>query len=157
MPFSPLEVLLELTSLASIIGSILLLSIDWLALPEILPGRFNLFNDSRGLGEKINLIFYPLWQLVLYILFTLLSKYPQNYNYPWPITANNVSRQYRLARTLIRWLKTAIILFLALLEWNTICLALQKTTLSWQIIGLIFVPIVFVVLGTYIFLAWQAR
>ncbi|MBX5458042.1 MAG: DUF1648 domain-containing protein [Thermogemmatispora sp.] len=127
-PLSPLEIGIEVVALASIALSIYLAVDAWTILPARIPGHFNLAGQPDAYSNKSDLLFYPIFSSIAYILMTLLSRIPQFFNYPWAITEENAARQYRLARGLINWLKLLLIWILLYAEWLTIQVATKQAT-----------------------------
>lgn len=90
-------------------------------------------------------------------MLTIVSRYPHKFNYLWPITAQNAAEQYRLARSLLAWLKVEMIALFGFLEWVTIRTALKQG----EGLGFLFLPVVlgliFGTLGIYFYFAYRNR
>ena len=147
VPYSKVE------KAAEVIGIIVLLIavgmvIKYLPLlPDTIPTHFNAAGEVDGYGSKGSLLILPIVSIVLYLMLTILSRFPQIYNYPTEITEDNAQYQYENARKLMIYLKVEIIVVFTFIEGETINSALNSTTG----LGLWFLPICLVVIfGTLI-------
>ena len=122
-------------------------------LPESIPTHFNSAGVPDGFGSKSSIWFLPATGVFMYLLLTILSAFPQIYNFPVKITARNAMVQYRLATRFIRILKTLILALFLFLCYQTVNTALEKTLG----LGKAFLP-VFIILtfGIIIFYVIQA-
>ena len=79
-------------------------------LPGPIPTHYNAAGYADRFGNNLSSLMLPLIATFLYILLTVLNKYPQYYNYPAGVTNENAKKLYKSASRLVR-----IIKFLALL------------------------------------------
>jgi uncharacterized membrane protein len=77
-------------------------------LPEIIPVHFDLSGHPNSYGSKMTIMFLPVIGSLLFIGLTVLTNYPQHFNYPVNITSENAARQYSNATRMIRSLKLII-------------------------------------------------
>ena len=77
-------------------------------LPEVIPTHFNAAGQADDEGSKMILFFLPVIGTLCFIGLTVLNYYPQVFNYPSNITAENAQRQYANAARMIRFLKLSI-------------------------------------------------
>ncbi|KEO82015.1 hypothetical protein EL26_17755 [Tumebacillus flagellatus] len=92
-------------------------------LPEIIPTHVNGSGDVNGWGNKWVLLLMPLLSIVLFIGFTVLSKFPHTFNYRQAITEENAFRQYRMGRLVLSWVKLFTVVLFTGIEWFMIQLA----------------------------------
>ncbi|MDX1907095.1 MAG: DUF1648 domain-containing protein [Bacteroidia bacterium] len=85
------------------------------SLPETIPTHFNLAGVPDGWGSRATLWALPGVATLICILLTVLSYFPQSFNYPVPITPDNAARQYRYVTQMLRHLKIAIVLLFGLI------------------------------------------
>ena len=78
--------LVALTALAVLIGSVLA---AYSGLPDTIATHFNAAGRVDGWGVKGTLLLLPVTSSLMYGVLTVLSRYPQVYNYVVPITAQN--------------------------------------------------------------------
>lgn len=147
-PLSRIEVVVECIAIASIAFCIYLTIHAWLILPERIPSHFNLTGQPDAYSNKSDILYYPILAVIAYVLMTLLARYPHFFNYPWPITEQNTSRQYRLARELINRSKLLLIWLLLYAEWLTLQTAAKQPAGP---VPLVFIGIIFllVILAIY--------
>jgi uncharacterized membrane protein len=129
--------LLEIAAIMGLVGAFAILGSAWSQLPERIPLHFDITGKPDGWGNKGWLWILPMIGAVIYVGFTALVRVPHRFNYPWKITPENAQRQYRIARSLLTWLKAQITLLLAAIAWTTIRVALGKA----EGIGAWFVPV----------------
>jgi uncharacterized membrane protein len=96
-------------------------------LPEKVPVHFNLAGDPDRYGTRLSLWLLPLVGFVTYLGMTILESFPQIYNYPVKITAENIVKQYTMGTRLIRILKTVILIVYSFLSYQTIKTAMGNT------------------------------
>jgi hypothetical protein len=157
MPGSPYEPGLEAAALLGVLSSILVVSLFWAALPGLIPSHFDWTGAPDGWSRKAMILLYPAASLIFYLGLTIALRFPQHFNYPWPITDQNAEVQYRLACSLLSWLKVEVIWLFVYLAWMTIWVALGHA----QGLSAAFVPIVlgviFGTVGIYFYQAYRAR
>jgi hypothetical protein len=105
-------------------GGIFLIILIWVSafsfyfrLPDIISVHFNLYGEMDRMGSKNHLILIPVIATFLFVLMTILLKYPESYNYPVKITAENAQKQYQRAIRLIRWLNISLGLIFNSVLW----------------------------------------
>ncbi len=101
---------LEALAVAGIISLWVVVLLKYSTLPERIPTHFNFKNEVDGYGSKDSILLLPIIGSAIYILLSVINKFPHFFNYPTPITEENALRQYQLATRLIRLLKTGIAL-----------------------------------------------
>jgi hypothetical protein len=127
LPRPLLDNLLEVAAVAGLLGMLLMAWAYWPELPARLPTHFGPSGLPDAWGGKGSLFIMPVVGGFLYGMMTVIYRYPQICNYPVKLTEANVERQYRLARSLIQWLKAEIICLFWYLEWQTIKVGLGKS------------------------------
>lgn len=115
---SPFDKILEGASFILLIVFWLVVVQQFLVLPAVIPTHFNAAGVPDDYNDKALLFLLPGIATALYILLTLITRNPHQFNYPLKINPENARRQYKLAMRLIRMIKIAIILsmFLILLH-----------------------------------------
>ena len=150
---SRLDIAIEIISIAGVILSIILLISQWSAIPDTIPIHFNLVGKSDRMGSKLTLLLFPAIGLVNYILLTVINRFPNTFNYPWPITEENYARQYQIAQNLLKWLKLEMVWLFTFIEWQTVRVATGKSLLlnaGWL------VAIIGIIIGSVGYYFWQA-
>lgn len=144
---TPLDIFLEVFSLISLFYLWYYVLTNYSTLPEQIPMHFNSAGEIDDFGGKSNIFLLPVIAFGLYILLTILNKFPHTFNYLTEITNKNALVQYKLATRMIRFLKLDIIIIFTFITFQIIREA--KTGNSnlgdWFIpiiIGSSFVPII---------------
>ncbi|ACZ37661.1 DUF1648 domain-containing protein [Sphaerobacter thermophilus] len=142
LPRSSFEIVGELLALIGIIVTVAILLYAWPDLPDRVPTHFGVTGEPDSWGSKTSVLFPPLVMMALYAGLTILNRFPHIFNYPRVITEENAPRQYRLARTLMTWLKAELVWLFAFLEWSIVRTAQGESTG----IGVVFLPVMLIVL-----------
>jgi uncharacterized membrane protein len=128
----------------------------WPTLPARVPMHFDAAGGVDGWGPRGSVWVVPVVAAVLYGVLTLLGRIPHVYNYPWPITAENAERQYRLARRCLAAVKLVM-----MVSFLGITLAICRAAVGkagmppWLLPGLL--AALAVVIVTYVVAASRAR
>jgi len=147
-------------TIVEIIGWLLVLIIwvftitNYAKLPETIPIHFNAAGQANGFGGKATILILPLIATVLYIVLTIINKFPQIFNYPTNITEENALAQYTNATRMIRYLKLIIVLIFGLVAFKTIQNANGQTDGLgiWFLpltLGLIFIPLIYFIVKSF--------
>lgn len=157
LPRSSFEMVAEFLALAGVVVMVVVWLRAWPDLPDRVPRHFDATGKPDAWGSKTWTLFPLLVMMVLYAGMTILNRYPHIFNYPWRITAENAERQYRLARTMMSWLKAELVWMLAYIGWGMVRVA-QGTATG---LGVVFLPAlliaVFATLGVYLWAAARTR
>ena len=105
------------------IGLIALAALTAIALqagPEMVPLHFDFAGAPDRWGSPLELLGLPIVGLVLWIMLTVLTRYPHVYNYPTVITPENAERQYAIARRLLLVMRALITWSFAFLLYSTV-------------------------------------
>ncbi|HBC45615.1 MAG TPA: hypothetical protein DEO84_10295 [candidate division Zixibacteria bacterium] len=127
IPRSPLENTLALLSIVGVILCVYLPWRYWGVLPDRIPTHFDFAGKPNGWGSKGALLILPIIEFVLFMVLSIVQRFPEVYNYPVKITEANARRQYTLARSLLAWLSFEIVWFFTYIEWKSIQAALGQT------------------------------
>lgn len=157
IPFSRLEVILEVLSLAGLIVMALMIMKEWALLPATIPSHFNAAGQPDGYSGKASLIMLPVIGLLLYLMLGMLRFFPHVYNYPRTITEQNAEFQYRLAINLLAWLKVEIIWSFAYISGSTVKVALKQSSGLGAGFIIVMLLAIFGTLGWYFFMALRDK
>ncbi len=153
IPRSPAAAVLEIVAVAGTVLSVALLVQSWKALAPVIPVHFGISGKPDGWGAKQVVCLFPALSAVLYVVLTVISRFPHTFNYPVPITSENAARQYQIACELLSWLKAELICLFGWIAWGTIQVALGKA----DGLGVGFAPaVMLLIFGTTGFYFWQA-
>lgn len=104
-----LDIILELTSWAMLLGLWFITAINYTSLPEVIPIHFNFSGEADGHAGKPAYWMFPVITSGLFILLTLISRYPHTLNYPVKITEDNARKQYSITVRFIRIMRLVIV------------------------------------------------
>jgi uncharacterized membrane protein len=108
---------------------------EYAKLPEIIPTHFNVQGEADDHGSKASIFILPAIISLVYILLTILNKYPHLFNYPQTITADNAKEAYTKATQLLRIIKLIIIVFTVIIMLDMVRSAKDgHSKLTWWII-----------------------
>lgn len=79
------------------------------SLPQIIPVHFDLSGNVDRMGDKSSIFTLPFIASFIYLLLTIISKYPQSFNYLQEITLDNAKSQYTFATRLLRVIKVIVL------------------------------------------------
>ena len=122
LPYRPI-LKLSLTSLdkALEVIAILILALLWLlsilkysASPDIIPIHFKLNGEPDGYVNKAAIFFEAGIATFVYILLTVVNRYPHRMNFIVTLTEENALTQYKRMTKLLRWLKIFLLIFMLL-------------------------------------------
>jgi uncharacterized membrane protein len=118
------------------------------SLPETIPTHFNAGGEPDVWGGKAMILTLPGIASLLFLLLTILTRFPYKFNYPLEITAENAAYQYANAIRMMRILKLSVVLIFLLILIMTIRTATGKAEgLGWWfilvVLGLAVGPLVY--------------
>lgn len=152
-----MEMVLDLLTAILLISIILDVVMIWKELPQSIPKHFNLYGVPDSFGGKESLLVLLIVPTVLFMLFSILSKFPHTFNYLVKITEENAYDQYKNAQLMMGWLKLELILLFVYNDWMTIEIALGRKG------GLGIVPLileltsVFVTIGVFLLRSYRLK
>ncbi len=143
-----------------IIGYIILLAY-WITtistyqnLPEKIPIHYNGLGEVDNYGKKSSIFLLPIIGSFIFVILTMISKNPQNFNYNIKITEENAEYQYKNSIKLMQFLKIIVIILFFMIDLKTIRIAIGKSiglgnSFLPLTIGIIFLPIIYFAYKSY--------
>jgi hypothetical protein len=125
LKITPLEIFLNVITLATFVGTIAYLISSWTIIPSEVPAHYNAAGEVDRWGSKGEIIILPLIALLMWIGLTVLEKFPHVYNY-MNLTVDNARAQYLNGRLLVNVLKNECVLLFSYLTWRGIQVAIGK-------------------------------
>ena len=149
LKITPLELLLNVITLAVFVGTIVYLISSWTIIPSEIPAHYNAAGEVDRWGGKGEILILPIIGLLMWIGMTILEKYPHVYNYV-NLTKENARAQYLNGRLLINVLKNEIVLLFSYITWKGIQVAIgQHDSLGVWLLP-VFLLIIFCSTGYFI-------
>ncbi|WP_164880419.1 DUF1648 domain-containing protein [Clostridium manihotivorum] len=150
IPHSNLERVLEILAIASIIIQIAMLTAYWSRIPQRIVTHIGIDGRPDRWGGRGELLVLPIISVVLYVLFTTLSKFPHIFNYIVDINEENAKYQYSNARTLMTAIKSEMLMFFTVFQYNSLMDALNRKSYFGQSALPIFIITIFATLIYFI-------
>jgi hypothetical protein len=88
---------------------------------------------------------------------TLTNFFPNTFNYPVPITPENIQNQYKIARQVLLWMKAEVTGILLWIEWGMIRVAMKQSTHLSIFYLLGFLALLFLTIGFYLRRSYRDR
>ncbi|MBK9293307.1 MAG: DUF1648 domain-containing protein [Oligoflexia bacterium] len=126
----------------------------WPSLPEKVPMHFDFSGNPDAWGSKEWIFVIPAAGLLLYSLLSIISRFPQKFNYPVEVTNENRGRQYQLSLLLLSIVKLEILFGFTYITWKQIQVALEKSSGLDSLHLLTFLTILF---GTIVWYLRKAK
>lgn len=148
--YSPLEIILEITALLGVFASLAIALYYWHRLPPSIPLHFGITGEPDLWGPKLTFWLIPGIGFISYLSLTITNFFPNTFNYPVPITPENLQNQYQIARQVLLWMKAEVMGILVWIEWGMIQVALKQSTHLSIFYLLVFLALLFLTIGFYL-------
>ena len=89
-------------------------------LPDRIPIHFNVTGQPDAYGSPHMLLVFPIIVIAIYLLMSLVSRFPASFGFPVRVTPFNRRRLEELALRMIAWLKTEVVVVLTWIESEAI-------------------------------------
>lgn len=89
---------------------VMLLLLNWNSLPDKVPTHFTFDGTPDGFGGKSALIREPVIAGILFTLISVVQHFPQIWNFPVRLTAENMEREYLIASIMLNAVKVMMTL-----------------------------------------------
>jgi uncharacterized membrane protein len=155
--YSPLEIILEITALLGVVASLAIGGYYWQNLPAAVPLHFGITGEPDLWGPKFTFWLIPAIGVISYLAMTITNFFPNTFNYPVPITPENIQNQYKIARQLLLWIKAEVTGILLWIEWEMIQVAMKQSTHLSIFYLLGFVALLFLTIGFYLRQSYHDR
>ena len=142
------EWMLELGAASALLAQFVIVLTAWPEMPDQVPRHFDATGRADDWGSKATLLLLPAVNFVVFVMMTVVSRFPHISSVPVEITPLNAPRIYRLIRFQTIWLKAVVAIVLAYMSWRTIELARGGV----QGLGVGFLPLTILGVGSAV--AW---
>ena len=143
-PLTTLDVVIEALAAVCLIIMFAQLIKVWSSLPDQVPTHFGANGKPDDWGSRSMMLILPMVVLVMYSGLTILSRFPHTFNFPVTITENNFEKQYKMAKTLLSFVKLSVIGIFLYIQVFTI------RTAQGESAGLGVPFLIFTIVGTFI-------
>ena len=143
LPGTNAERALEAVGLLLLLGWLAYTASVWSTLPERVPTHFGVSGAVDAWGGRLSVLILPLVGSSLYLVLSVLQRFPRFYNYPVRVTAQNAATLYRLGRQLLLWVKVLTTCTLAFLFGTIVSVARGETPgLTPLFVPLLLLPLI---------------
>jgi uncharacterized membrane protein len=111
---------------------------SWGSLPLHVPTHFAVDGRPDAYGPKASILVLPIVSLVLYVVLTALSFFPQRLNYPVQVTEANRAPLQKIALSMLGWLKALVMCIFAFI----VQVEVHSATATVSGLGWGFLPVV---------------
>lgn len=122
------DIFVNVTCIGLLGGVLIYLGLNWVSLPEKIPGHYNAVGAVDRWGSKGELWIVPIIACMMYIGLTVIEKYPQLWNTGVQVTKENQELVYRLLKNM---LGTQKLLMVTVFSFITINSSLSKELPMW--------------------------
>lgn len=116
----PIDKILNFLGIVLLLFSWTYVAYYYPSLPELIPTHFDYKGNVDGHGKKITLFALPIIGTFIFAGLGTLNKAPHIFNYTVTITPENAERQYKISTRTLRYIKTIILLALAVIIFKTV-------------------------------------
>ncbi len=136
----------------ALLGSTLFVIIMWSQIPDQIPTHYNFAGEADDYGGKGSLIFMMVLAWFMFILITVLMRFPNTWNMPVKVTAENKARLYSITRAMLEVVKMLTSLLFAVMLINA---AIATPMPRFILIALIAAMLLSIIMG--IFMMYKNR
>ncbi len=147
----PVDLLIEMLGLISLLLLLFLPLIYLNRLPEEIPVHFDITGQPGAYKAKGAVWILPLTGLFFFISLSFLNRFPHVFTYPVRVTEENAERLYRIGTRTIRILKTLLVTLFLFTTVTIIYLAIGKSVTGMNIIIPGFIFLILLLTGVMIY------
>ncbi len=151
--YTKVEIILELISISALLTFLIFTFYIWPTVPERIPTHYGWSGlpDSWGSKGMFPTMLYV--TLFVFILLSIISRFPRAINFPIPINEDKSKSHLQLRFSMILWIKAELVLFTSYIGIQGIRVALGQS----EGLGSYLTPILLVVLfGTIAIFIYRA-
>lgn len=137
--------------------------ITWAALygPNRLPAdrvptHFDAAGNPNAWGSPTGMILMPLMAGALYLLMSVVARFPGAFHYPVRTTAQNVARLQSITLDMVAWLKVQLVCLFAVLQWAFLQAARSGSGRLFPLILPFFIAVIWDTIGWHVFTMFRA-
>ncbi|MEG2799969.1 MAG: DUF1648 domain-containing protein [Erysipelotrichaceae bacterium] len=107
-----LDIFKNILSVIFLVSVFCYLLFNWGNFPEQIPGHYNAAGVIDRWGSKVELLAFPIVAFILYLLITLIERFPQIWNTGVNVNEENKARVYATLKSMIVTVKLiTVVLF----------------------------------------------
>ena len=144
--------IMNIIGVLALLGSTLFVIIMWPQIPDQIPTHYNFAGEADDYGGKGSLIFMMVLAWFMFILITVLMRFPNTWNMPVKVTAENKARLYSITKAMLEVIKMLVSLLFAVMLINA---AIATPMPRFILIALIAAMLLSIIMG--IFMMYKNR
>ena len=144
--------IMNIIGVLALLGSTLFVIIMWSQIPDQIPTHYNFAGEADDYGGKGSLIFMMVLAWFIFVLITVLMRFPNTWNMPVKVTADNKARLYSITRAMLEVVKMLTSLLFAVMLINA---AIATPMPRFILIALIAAMLLSIIMG--IFMMYKNR
>ena len=144
--------IMNIIGVLALLGSTLFVIIMWSQIPDQIPTHYNFSGEADGYGGKGSLIFMMVLAWFMFILITVMIRFPNTWNMPVKVTAENKARLYSITKAMLEVIKMLVSLLFAVMLINA---AIATPMPRFILIALIAAMLLSIIMG--IFMMYKNR
>lgn len=120
LKYTKFQIALEIIAALIMIGMAAYLFLRWGDVPDKIPGHYNIAGEIDRWGDKSELIYLPVISFLLYLLITVVERFPSIWNVPVKTTDKNRDKVYGSLLNMILMMKIGMLAYFSYLNYNGI-------------------------------------
>lgn len=144
--------IMNIIGFLALLGSTVFILVSWSHIPDQIPTHYNFAGEADGYGGKGSLIFMMVLAWFMFVLITVLMRFPNTWNMPVKVTAENKARLYSITRAMLEVIKMLTSLLFAVMLINA---AIATPMPRFILIALIAAMLLSIIMG--IFMMYKNR
>lgn len=125
-------------------------------LPDRVPTHFDAAGRANAWGAPSGIILMPAMAIGLYVLMSIVSRFPDAFHYPVRVTPFNIERLQSITLDMIAWLKLELVCLFTVLQWAFIQAAHTGSGRLFPLILPVSIVAIFGVIGWHFIAIFRA-
>lgn len=131
---------------------VVIIFMHWKDAPDIIPIHYNIRGEIDGYGSRNTILYILPIALIIYMVMSILGRYPQIYNYAVKITPKNKQNQYNMASIFMRVINIEVMLIFVSMQMK-----LDTASTSNSNLFMLFLPIeLIIIFGSIAFYIYKS-
>ncbi|HSZ16503.1 MAG TPA: DUF1648 domain-containing protein [Terracidiphilus sp.] len=119
-------------------------------LPDRVPTHFDASGTPNAWGSPAGMLLLPVLAAALYLVMSIVVRFPDAFHYPVRVTAQNIARLQTVTLNMVAWLKMELTCLFAVLQWAFIQAARSGNGHLFPMILPVFIVVIFGTIGWHL-------
>lgn len=125
-------------------------------LPDRVPTHFDPAGNANAWGSPVGIVVLPVIAGGLYLLMSVVSRFPDAFHFPVRSTPMNIARLQAVTLDMIAWLKVELVCLFMVLQWVFIQAARSGQGHLFPMILPVFIVVIFGTIGWHLVSLFRA-